>query len=132
MNSEHEAEHIGRPASGGYLFTLAEGAGPMEQAAAEIVTDIGAAEPVAAGYAHGLILAGRNLDRAELSRDSGKVDRALSRWVELLGKLAAATRQREGGDPGERAEPVTEFDRYAEAVRVAGVGPTGLGNTPHP
>jgi hypothetical protein len=113
-----------------YLFTPAEGAGPMEQAAAAIVADLGAAEPIAAGYAHGLILAGRNLDRAEVSRDPGKVDRALSRWVELLGKLAAATRQREGGDTDGHA--VTEFDRYAEAVRVAGAGPTGLGNTPHP
>jgi hypothetical protein len=112
-----------------YLFTPAEGAGPMERAAAAIVADLGAAEPIAAGYAHGLILAGRNLDRAELSRDPSKVDRGLSRWVELLGKLAAVSK-REGGDTDGHA--VTEFDRYAEAVRVAGAGPTGLGNPPHP
>jgi hypothetical protein len=129
MNSEHEVEHIGRPASG-YLFTPAEGAGPMEQAAAGIVADIGAAEPIAAGYAHGLILAGRNLDRAELSRDPSKVDRGLSRWVELLGKLAAVSKREGGGDTDGNA--VTEFDRYAEAVRVAGAGPAGLGNPPHP
>lgn len=120
--------------SSGYLFTVAEGAGPMERAAAAIVHDLapGQPGPVAMGYAAGLVLAGRNLDRAETTRDSGRVDRALSRWVELLGKLGSSMK-REGGAEGERSGPaVTEYDRYADAVRVAGVGSAELGNPPIP
>jgi hypothetical protein len=89
--------------------------GPMESRAAELLAALAPAAPILAGYGAALIVAGRNVDRAEATRDSGKVDRALGRWVELLGRLTldqAPRREREGEGHDER----TEFDRYAAAV----------------
>jgi hypothetical protein len=100
-----------------FLFPTRDGPGLMESRGAELVAALGLTDPLAAGYGHALILAGRNIDRAEDSRDPGKVDRALSRWVELLGKLGTATIRPEGAqrDDDGPAGP-TEFDRYAQAV----------------
>jgi hypothetical protein len=106
------------PSDGG-LFEFApvgDHPGPMEARAVELLAALAPASPILAGYGAALLVAGRNVDRAEATRDSGKVDRALGRWVELLGRLTldqAPRRDREGGESGDDR---TEFDRYAAAV----------------
>lgn len=110
-----------------YLFSVAEDAGPMERQALEFITAQAPLQgPTAAAYGQALLVAGRNLDRAETTRDTGKVDKALDRWVGLLGKLAPA------GGREEHTDGRTEFDRYAAAVHASAPGPAGLGNPEGP
>ncbi len=112
-----------------YLFSVPEGAGPMECQALELVTALGPmSSPVAAAYGQALLVAGRNLDRAESTRDTSKVDKALDRWLSLLGKLAPVTAV-EGGGSGDGA---TEFDRYAAAVQSSSDSRAELGHPEDP
>lgn len=109
-----------------FLFTLGAKAGAMEIHAGQLVEALALKDPLAAGFGHALILAGRNLDWAAQSNDSTRVDRALGRWVELLGKLDVnrASREAERGDADDAG---TEFDRYARAVAEAeSAGPPGV------
>jgi hypothetical protein len=102
----------------------------MEHQALELLTALAPvtlSSPVAAAYGQALLVAGRNLDRAESTRDPAKVDRALDRWLSLLARMAPAAAVEGGGGDG-----ATEFDRYAAAVQSSSDSGAQLGHPPVP